>query len=308
MATEFRDIQCGNDVARMAELGKFDQEFTVYGCAYRKNKETYYHISENPETIYRFWERAQKKGIYPTKFMTHSQLTGVPSGMEDEIWDEEKWNLGTVMADSFSDSFLELLNELGSHDPLNNAAPAFSIWRDAIEGRFRRDLLRTFDIFVNYCYLIKQLDQPTYSELVAWSEKVWKQMEDDMIVKDIFERSLHGYLYEEDGIIKSIFDAQFPPIYRLWIEAIMQGKLVTPIYSETLWFRSFMDFSKKKRLFVDHMNELMGPHIELLRTLITGDPFISKDVFRKYFEEVENSNSQDSIETMMLYGNLWHCI
>ena len=34
MSRLLRDIQCGVDVGRMAELGKFDKEFTVYGCAY----------------------------------------------------------------------------------------------------------------------------------------------------------------------------------------------------------------------------------------------------------------------------------
>lgn len=305
---EFRDIQCGNDVARMAELGKFDREFSVYGCAFRENNETYYYVSEKSETIYHFWERAQKRGIYPTKFMTHTQLTGVPSGMEDEIWDEEKWNLAVIMADSFDDSFLELLNEIGSFEPLNLAASDLFSWKDAIEGRFRRDLLTVFDIFVNYFYLIKQLNEPSYIELMEWSRKVWGQMEDDLIVKDIFERSLHGYLYEENGKIKSIYDAQFPTIYRLWIEAIIRGNIVTPIYSETLWFTSFMDFSKKKTIFVDHMNDLLGPHVCLIKKLAAGNTFVSRDWFRAYYENVKNNYEKSAIETMNLYGRLWHCL
>lgn len=307
MAEEFRDIQCSNDVARMAELGKFDREFKVYGCTYREKDETYFHLSENAKTIADFWQRSQFEGVYPTVAMSHSQLSSVPSGMEDEIWNEEKWNLAEIMGGLYGDPFLDLLNDLGSKPPVNNAASALYQWKDAIDGRFRRDLLKVFDIFVKHCFLMKQLDHDSYSELKAWSAHVWKQLEDDLIIKDDFERTMYGYLCLTNNTVKPFYDAQFETVYTSWIANMKGSSLVTPIYSETFWFKTFTDFPKCKKQYIENLKSLLAHPALLLQNLTDKTAYISRNEFAKYFSHAQEVFSSQACETLLLYGKLWNC-
>lgn len=45
MMLDLRDLQVARDVQRRAEMGWFDVEFTMYGCAYYQNGERYYRVS-----------------------------------------------------------------------------------------------------------------------------------------------------------------------------------------------------------------------------------------------------------------------
>ena len=56
-----RDIQAASEVARRAELGWFDVEFTMYGSAYLENGKRYYQVSAEAEKIY---EILNKMDIY----------------------------------------------------------------------------------------------------------------------------------------------------------------------------------------------------------------------------------------------------
>ena len=51
MMLDLRDLQVARDVQRRAEMGWFDVEFTMYGCAYYQNGERYYRVSAHDEKI-----------------------------------------------------------------------------------------------------------------------------------------------------------------------------------------------------------------------------------------------------------------
>ena len=58
--SKFRDIQAADYVRRRAELGWFDVEFTMYGCAYLDihDNKMRYKVSSREEDIYDFIEKS----------------------------------------------------------------------------------------------------------------------------------------------------------------------------------------------------------------------------------------------------------
>lgn len=303
-----RDIRCAESVGEMARLGKFDREFTVYGCAYQEKNEILYRISEHEETIYRFCEKSRLNGVYPTAVLSHTQRTGVPSGMEAAIWQEEQWNLAHLLQESFSDGFLNLLQQLHDKPSANGAYKMLQQWQERLEGRFRRDWLQVFDCYAEYCFMAKKLDKESYAQLKQWSAYNWKQMEDDIIIKDIYERTLHGILYEVDGGLQGDYDAQYATVYRKQQQLISQGILVTPVYSKTCWFRTFTDFSKIKEQYVVHMRELLEPCISFMRQVAELPSFISVEEFAEIYTKVKAQGTQAEVDTLNLYGHRWGCL
>lgn len=61
MMIDLRDMQVALDVAQRAELGWFDIEFTMYGCAYWQNGKRYYKLSAYNEKIYDFSTKQRTK-------------------------------------------------------------------------------------------------------------------------------------------------------------------------------------------------------------------------------------------------------
>ena len=49
-----RDQLCSSDIAKMAELGRFDDEFMVYGCAWLEKETIYYYLTEQSTAACRF--------------------------------------------------------------------------------------------------------------------------------------------------------------------------------------------------------------------------------------------------------------
>lgn len=303
-----RDVRLGMSVGKMAELGKFDREFTVYGCAYQEDKKILYRISEDEETIQHFCEKSKKKGIYPTMLMSHGQITGVPSGMEDSIWQEEQRNLGYMLERSYRDVFLNLLNQLGNRSAMNGAYPVLQRWQDALEGRFRRDWQRIFDCFLEESFLTKQLSVEKYAELKRWSVSNWKQMEDDIVIKDIYERIMYGFLYEMNGTIQIKYDAQYAKIYRKRQALLCQGLLVTPIYNETFWMKTFSEFPQIKAKFEQQLKKLLEPCLSFMHQVAQLPPFIPVEEFAEIYATVKENGTPQEIDTLKLYGYQWNCL
>lgn len=303
-----RDIQCSNDVGRMAELGKFDKEFTVYGCAYRQGDETYYRVSDDPETIYQFWELNQREGIYPSAVQNHTQITAVPSGMEEDIWTEEKWQLGYLLMDSYQDEFLKQLNHLGNRPARNAANIYMNSWKNDLEGKFDREHLSLFEAFNNYFFLRKQLDNKSYSEFKNWLGSIWRQMEDDCILKDVFERTLYGFVWEKEGERHIEYDAQYVLVQRQWLNMVSRGVIVTPIFNKVYSFRAFTDFAKIKQEFQNLITQLFFPHMVFLEELNHKESFIKKDEFNNTYREKKEKFGEIAGQTLFLYGKLWNCI
>ena len=307
MGDLLRDVECGQGVGRMAELGKFDQEFTVYGCAYRQDGETYYRISEHAETIYHFCEKSRLQGIYTTAVISYTERTGVPSGTKDEIWLESEWALAKQLSEIYPDSYLELINQLSKHSSTNVAWPLLQAWQKRLEGRFKRDRLQLFGHVLDYCFGAKLLYSDNYKQLKDWLESNWRQMEDDVIIKDVYERTLYGIAYRQYGQIVYDYDAQYTKVYEVQQKCIRQGILVTPIYSQTYWFDNFNKFPALKEHYLDKLQQLLVPCLELMEQIHQLPSFIAPEKFKKLYQQAVQEYGEVA-EELKVYGYQWNCI
>lgn len=306
-ANLFRDVECGMDVSRMVELGKFDKEFTAYGCAYRRENETYFAISEHADTIYRLREKLQLQGTCPSNVMSHHVATSVPAGTIDDIWQDVKWELGYKLMETFSEEFLDMLNELNQKPSKNTAWPYLKKWQEALDGRFLKDWLFLFDRLVIACYLAKQLDTTHYLLLKEWLDKTWRQMEDDAVIKDIHSRTLNGFAYLEHGKITYKINAQYMHVCESRQKLLNQGYIVTPIYSETYWFQTQTQFPGKRKTYEEKLGKMMPPCLNIMKSLRNEPAFIDRSLFTRYYESVKGYNDI-SAETLKNYGYQWNCL
>ncbi|MEE0435978.1 MAG: hypothetical protein UDB11_11370 [Peptococcaceae bacterium] len=303
----FRDVECGMDVSRMVELGKFDKEFTVYGLAYRQEEKTYFAISEHADTIYRLHKKLQLQGLVPTNIMSHYVATSVPAGSLDDIWQDVKWELASRLRKNYTDDFLNLLNHLGSRPANNVAWPYLKHCQEALEGRFLKDWLQLFDSLLIECYLAKQLDTEHFQSLNDWSQNVWRQMEDDAVIMDIHSRTLNGFAYLIDEKMHYKINAQYVHVCEQRQKLLNQGYIVTPIYSETYWFQTQSQFPAKRCEYEKKLSTMLTTCMKMMRILREKTAFMDRDDFLKNYDIINKNNTLE-IETLKNYGYQWNCL
>lgn len=81
LLAKMHDKVVAEEVGKMAELGYFDVEFTMYGCAYLEDGKRYYKVSPDAADIYRFIERANLRKILPSNVLQYTKKCAVPAGM-----------------------------------------------------------------------------------------------------------------------------------------------------------------------------------------------------------------------------------
>lgn len=304
----FRDIQCSMDVGRMAELGRFAEEFTVYGYACWKDGEPYYRLSRDEKVICCFLEKRKLEGYVPTLVETHMQRSAVPSGMEEDIWQEEQLNLGADLMRYYSDSFLQELDQLGKIPATNAASALLENWREKLEGRFDRELQKVFDKITDFAFLSKQLTKGTYEDFCEWSRNNWTQMDDDVLIKDVHERTLYGFLFENDGKIIEDLDARFENVYRKRQDVVLKGLLATPIFEKTYWFRTQSDYTRIKQEFRELLHAIVMPCLTFIKELKQNASFIDKACFVEMYDRVQKNGTSQEYQTLKLYGYQWNCL
>ena len=127
--TSFRDLNCGNDVAMMDKLGRFDREFIVYGCAFLQKDEPHYFVSSRADTIDHFVQQSSLASLYPTPVSTALSACSVPAGAQSELARSAKMTLARELSHTYSPLFWRMLQKL-------TALPANNTGAQLIEERF----------------------------------------------------------------------------------------------------------------------------------------------------------------------------
>ena len=236
MMMKFRDMQVAEDIGKKAALGWFDVEFTMYGCAYWKDGRRYYKVSPQAEDIYDFIEKSAQQDIFPSNVLSLTRKCAVPTGFEETIALQVKKGLAKQLQKTYPAEFLQLLGRSAAACR-NNAASA-SLWQAAeeLEGVFEEERLQHFDRWVHYCYRCQKLEREEYHKLLAWLKEERESMADDFVSKDIFEKTLYGLAYEEEGSIRYLSNAHSGHVYASLHELEGQGVVVTPILAQTYWY------------------------------------------------------------------------
>ena len=103
------NVRVAEEVGEKAELGYFDTEFTMYGCAFLNPQDgkMYYKVSSLAEDIYDFIEMSAQKKIYPSNVMTYTRKVPVPSGMKELIARDVKQELAQKLRSVYPKEFFK---------------------------------------------------------------------------------------------------------------------------------------------------------------------------------------------------------
>ena len=312
--SEFRDILVGEEMQRKADLGWFDEEFTMYGCAfYLCDKDTVnYIISPKAEEIYQFIEDAYLENIYTSNVESLTRKCPVPSGLREVIANEVKIHLAKNLQKMYPKEFFGTIAQLDKmsqpDDTLAKALLEQEAWK--IEGLFQKDLLKQFEATLADTRRKHCISKKTYDELNEWLMQEKRNFENDAISKDRFEKTLFGLVQYNNGERVAIINAQKEYVYIKYYELIAMGYIVSPIFSKTYWRQNGSALSEIKSCFrKEIMNLYEVPYFILLQQVSEkniGDETLKKT--KELLEETEEKYGCESCKSLKRYAAMWEML
>lgn len=304
--SNIRDHKAAQDVGVRAALGYYPVEFTMYGCAYLYQNKMYYKVSSEAEDIYSFIEKANLNRIYPSNVITETQKYTVPSGMRELISQDVKKELAEKMHKIFPKNFFIELQEVANW--LREDTSSEYLWNKAnqIESLYDREILEEFALFVKYFYSCCHLDEDNYAAITTWIVEERKNMDDDIVCKNIFEKTIYGFAYIINREIKFCSNAKKNYVYQKKYEAELNGYLVSPIIEKTYWYNRETKISNLFTMFELLLQEKFTfEFFEREKKLLT---FSQKDKIIKVeqlFSEIKEKYNQECVETFKRYILRW---
>jgi len=306
---KFRDIQVAEDVGKKAELGWFDVEFTMYGCAYLNltDSKMYYKVSSRAEDIYTFIEDCAKDDIFPSAVEHLTLKCPVPMGTRELIAQDVKKELAKQLKKQYSKEFFVQLYQIAQEIQNNLAFDILQQESERIEGLFEEEKLKRFEDLVNYSYSCRKLTNESYRNFLAWINEERKSMDDSLISKDVFEKTMYGLAYEDNGKIKYAANAQKDYIYRLAYEKEQQGEFIDPIYERTYWYNYTYRLADVIRDFKEEIkNVCNADYVAKIKNLRGAADAQIKEKYEVVLNDLREKYGDNAYRTAQRYFSHWN--
>lgn len=302
------DLQAGVDFETALKLGCFDKEFMYYAVAYNTANGIVCRVSAKERQMQHFVYDAVEEGIYPTSIKRHIRRLPAPSGHENKIKIMVKKEAARKVLDVYNDTYFQCLTQLSSIEPNDAAYTLLATLQDKLEGLYDKDLLDLYQGLVHTALESKVLTMKRYLELKKWIKNVYKQLENDIIPKGQYKKTMTAFAYKKEGQEwKYFFDAWEEVSVNKKSDYEKQGYLTTPVFIRTRWLTDMNEFRAMQESFKqDYLAYCAQWYLDVFMQIKNISGVISTEQFEAQCEIVKEHCSKEAYETFCKYKNLWN--
>ncbi len=303
---KFRDLQVAEDFARMAELGYMDRAYIFYGCAYYDQGRRWYLLSSDLERLEEILET--KPQWYPTPIMQLQKSCPVPLGQEEKVAQQFKRQLALRLQASYSIHFFRKLQQWAAKPNTDDAYPLLESLREQLEGLYDQDRLQCFAGLVELAASGKVLSSQHSQYFQVWLDKMRRQMADDVIVSDVFEKTFYGLAFKPPGEAVGWYsNARIERVRQRQAELEAEGALVSPILVKTIGYNYTYRLEDAHCTFKDMLQKMADQNYLALVCAIKELPAaVEADALQKEIERLRETKRLLEAEALTSYGRRWH--
>lgn len=180
--------------------------------------------------------------------------------------------------------------------------------QDQLETRYDADQLRLFEGLLNLAYQGKVLTPKSYGQLKAWLVDIYEQMEDDVIVKDLFEKVFYGIAYEAlDGTLHYYANAQNERLFERKSELEAEGITVSPIFAKAYYYNLRYNVSHAREDFNRYLAKIMDQsYLDKVKEIKALPSALDEEAFRQKQDLAASNYGEKAAEALGQYGRIWH--
>lgn len=298
-----RDMKCRADIAEMAALGKFEQEFIVYGCEYIKDDGLHFRVSGQGMDLFHYQNESSLEDVYAGPVTEYVYRTLVPSGMTEEYQWKAKLVLAQRLKGYYPEEILQKLHNIVKVDNTDAALPLFRELQHKLIGHFDRNLFQLVDGLLLRAFSQKKLKAQSYQELCGWLEYLLSQMEDDVVIRKNIGRTFYGFAYcEGDGPVKYYANAVELEAYKQKQKLHLQGKTTSPMLQKTYYFTELPIMGNVRREYLKQLEVWMDDEYwQYLRSIDRLEAVPSREAFEEVAAEAAQYNSKELDQYLQYY-------
>ncbi len=305
-----RDLTCINSVSHMAEYGKYEEEFLVYGCSSLEGGKIVYRISPKYEEIRQYVHQAVQKGICPSPIQSIMRRHTVLTGQHQQLLYETELELAQQLKKNYGRIFFDALEDCINIERDNTAHAIFDALRAQLNGIFSENALQIFEDFIDLAYCARHLTDDTWKENQAWLRKVKNQMEHDVVAKKPFVRTFYGICYiDNKGKYQYKANAQENIVVEEQRKLKRQNFAVSPVFRKTYWYDYGVEPKTIRESFKQELaayyNDQYWQYWTAIREL---PPAVSKEVYIEHLSKIEAVGTKDEKEAFWEYGYDWNVL
>ena len=305
-----RDLTCINSVAHMAEYGKYEEEFIVYGnCCLEENK-LVYRITPQYEELTRFEEQAIYSDMYLSPIYVKMNRCVVQTGQRESLLYDTEIQLAQVLQEIYPRVFFVSLRLCATTEPVDSMKALFDALRFQMDGIFSNDYLQLFNGLVLTAYQAKLLTKDSVAEIQQWCRRIRNQMEYDIVVKKPFQRTFYGIAYlDTDGSCKYKINAQEFTIREEQRKLKQKCVRVTPIFHKTYWYDYGIEPKTIKEIFKKELQTYYGEmYWSYWNTIKNSQPVVSPQIFSDIMQQLEEKAGKEAKDALLEYGYDWNVL
>ncbi|MEE0434521.1 MAG: hypothetical protein UDB11_03825 [Peptococcaceae bacterium] len=253
MTTSLRDVSAAQMVNALAEVGYFDNEYNVYGCAFWYENKVHYIVSDDYNAICNFKKKAVWEDIYASPVWKREIKDSFLEGMERRHILKLKLELAKELYNAYPASYFK---ERVAENYQDSAYDILKDWQQEIDGYFDEDELILFEEAVRCAYQGHKITPEHMKSFRFWIKHVRMQMTENIEKKDRFSRTLYGFAYENEGKILYVSNANQKVIYERKEEVVAKGLFVTPIFEKEYWYHQSEQLYKLRGLFEENLKSI----------------------------------------------------
>lgn len=305
-----RDMCCIAAVGDMAKMGRFDEEFRVYGCACCEKGQITYRVSPVADQIYDFVLNSAYEARCPTMVHVHTESMPVPVGMRERLARRVKLHLARKLQAMYPALFFECLAVFGQTPAQNGGVSLLEALREQIEGHFDKLECQLLEGTMQLVAEAKQVDHVHVMQLRQWLQKMRRQMEDDPKIQRGVARTFYGFCaVRADGTVKTIVNAQALPVREQHVSIQQRGLIVGPILQQEQWFEDAMAISDGRQQFRQRLQSLQNTaYFDSLNRFRTLPSVVAPEAFAEALKKIEATGQEQAIADFRGYGYRWHCL
>lgn len=302
-----RDEVCRQDVSRMAELGRYGEEFTFYGCVLWQEGRRRYCLSEQAEQLYACRRQWLLKGWLTSPVETYSKRLMIPAGMREGLKQGVRLEFAKLLQAQYPKAYFAYLTLFAALPANNNAYPLLLALQSTWSGEFDADHLQLYSNLAEEAFLRKRLTAQSYAELYRFVNHLWDQPGLFDAPRQPESRTFSAFLYENAQRCLELEVGL--PYYKVLIKKEQHdtnGQLTTPIFNKTCWFGDITCLRAARQQFAGEAQAyLSGDYWQLIQGLRALPSVLSGSDFAEQAENDSDRLPPQAAQAIKWYGQLW---
>lgn len=301
------NVQAANMAGAMAAMGRYAQEFTIYGTAFWQEGRRHYLVSSEADKLYDFLHRDEQLSCLAAPVVSQTTSLVVPSGCAEEVGRTVRRTLARELSEIYPAAFFAVAEQLTAFTPNTSAEALLGALQAELEGRFDGEQVDIFAGLLQFAYTRGNVTALFHQQLQTWVARQRREMAGDAVPKERCSQTFYGFAYQmPEGSWVCYANAVKNAAYQRLSLMQAKGCLTSPLITKNCGYQQGCPLREVRADFLVHLQTLFdAAYQKRLMTLAALPPALEQAAFEETLAEVQRKFTEPCLWALKAWGRRW---